>query len=253
MAAILAAVPLFGCMQWSPFETDVDDADRDVTEQNLRALSARSPAGPSWAFAVISDSHGDHDGLAAVVDAIDARRDVSFVVHLGDLSDDGLLVEYETTLRLLRRLPIPFFVLLGNHDTFSNGREIYARMFGVTNFVVPYGGARILCFDSNADATGDVRTDRSWLASQVAEAGPDDLLIYASHSDREADLAVPDLRTRLVLYGHLHRAEFGIRGRVQVVGIPAPAERTYDRVDVTDANVTLSRCDRSTCRALDPG
>jgi 3',5'-cyclic AMP phosphodiesterase CpdA len=84
-------------------------------------------------IAQITDLHVRPRGLAAnrvvetnmmterAIDAVVALRPRPDVVLItGDLTDYGLVEEYEELKRMLQRLDIPFFVIPGNHDRREN-------------------------------------------------------------------------------------------------------------------------------------
>jgi 3',5'-cyclic AMP phosphodiesterase CpdA len=48
------------------------------------------------------------------LNALDPRPDV--VIHTGDLADHGQAEEYAEFARIMARLEIPFYVMIGNHD-----------------------------------------------------------------------------------------------------------------------------------------
>jgi predicted phosphodiesterase len=47
-----------------------------------------------FSFAVIADSHSYYDELRDAIKIISMKKDVCFVLHLGDFADCGLLFEY---------------------------------------------------------------------------------------------------------------------------------------------------------------
>src|SRR5688572_25167106 len=94
----LAALPPFSCVRFSAFEVDPSADERDVTEKSLRALGARNRAPASrdepLSFAFLSDTHDGYDQFRGIVSAINARPELEFVLHAGDLTDFGTQQEY---------------------------------------------------------------------------------------------------------------------------------------------------------------
>src|ERR1043166_2951622 len=67
------------------------------------------------------------------IDAVIALRPRPDVVLItGDLVDRGLVEEYEQLKIILRRLDIPFFMILGNHDRRESFRRVFSDHRGVT-------------------------------------------------------------------------------------------------------------------------
>ncbi len=85
----------------------------------------------SFKFAYLTDTHfgagkdGYHLQPRHLIDSAElfdrlanwiADQDLSFVVHGGDIVDDGTEAEIENAVDLCRRLPVPTYLALGNHD-----------------------------------------------------------------------------------------------------------------------------------------
>jgi 3',5'-cyclic AMP phosphodiesterase CpdA len=201
-------------MEMSPFEVDLDDDQRDKTAENLARLHARPDPTGRWRFAFLSDSHQEYDHLAAIVDAVNARTDIELVLHGGDLSDVGLRAELVWTLNELERLDRPYFTVVGNHDALSNGKQLYASMFGPEDYAFDHGGISFVCFNSNEkEYPGTPRLE--WLDARTREhASPIVALTHAPPEGMKRSYA-PTLvsnRVDLALNGHLdffqlHRVE----------------------------------------------
>lgn len=136
-------------MEMSPFEVDLEDGQQNKTAENLLRLQSRPGPVGRWRFAFLSDSHQEYDHLAAIVDALNARTDIELVLHGGDITDVGLRAEYVWTLDVLERLERPYFTVVGNHDSLSNGKLLYAAMFGPEDYAFQHGGVSFVCFNSN--------------------------------------------------------------------------------------------------------
>ncbi|MCS3762539.1 inositol monophosphatase family protein [Bradyrhizobium centrosematis] len=103
-------------------------------------------------------AYGDVDANAMFHDAIDAvlRLDPrpDCVVVSGDLTDGGLEEEYEIVAAGLTRLPMPVFVIPGNHDrreqliSSLRSRHRYLPSDGFINFVVDDFPVRLIFLDS---------------------------------------------------------------------------------------------------------
>src|ERR1043165_4845156 len=98
---------LASCMQPTPFGTDAEE--HDLNAVNVARLLARESAGP-LRFVALGDSHQAYDELERTVEQINARTDIDLVVHVGDISNLGLLQEFEWTERVLARLNVPVLV-----------------------------------------------------------------------------------------------------------------------------------------------
>jgi len=127
-------------------------------------------------FAVISDTQRWYDEAENAVSYINARGDIDFVLHCGDISDFGLTREMEQQRDIFQRFEMPYFVALGNHDCVGTGLDTYQTLFGNPNFSFTAGDTHVLCLNTNAlefdyaTAVPDfdfIRADRASLPSSV--------------------------------------------------------------------------------------
>jgi predicted phosphodiesterase len=217
VAALAAiALALGGCLEYSPHAVPQDGADRDVHRKSLERLLA-SPAPDVLRFAVVGDTQGDFDEAEEVVAQVNARDDLSFVVQVGDFTHLGLAPEFTAMNAIFRRLRVPYFVAVGNHDLLANGGDVYDSMFGARNLAFTYGRTRFVLFDANAVEYGFDGTipDLALLAGALADREAYDEAILFSHigpnnSDwdpavREPFLAfVSELGVKASFHGHAH-------------------------------------------------
>jgi predicted phosphodiesterase len=104
----------------------------------------------SITFAMISDTQGWYDETEEVVNAINKRKDIDFVIHGGDQSDYGVTKEFIWMRDVLQKLKVPYVCVIGNHDCLGNGEEIYKKIYGNDNFAFTAGNVRFICLNTNA-------------------------------------------------------------------------------------------------------
>lgn len=161
--------------------------------------------------------------------ALRQRPDV--IVVTGDLVDFGRADEYAHLAALLRPLPMPVYLIPGNHDDREALRASFPdhvwlrQMNGFIQYVVDAGPLRLLALDTViAGASGGelCATRLAWLEARLAEAptrptvilmhhppfptgiGHMDRIGFANPKDLEAILRRYDNVER-ILCGHLHR------------------------------------------------
>src|SRR5215510_172072 len=96
------------------------------------------------------------------IDALIALRPWPDVALLtGDLTDCGLVEEYEQFKFLLRRLDIPFYLIPGNHDRRENLRQVFAGHPGIgtdpefIHYVVDDYPVRLIALDTAVPGKGE--------------------------------------------------------------------------------------------------
>lgn len=160
--------------------------------------------------------------------ALDPRPDA--VVITGDLVEGGREAEYARLVEILRPLPMPVYVVPGNHDD----REGLRRAFGARGYLpergflcyaVDAGPLRLVALDTHVPGSpgGRLCAERlAWLDARLAEA-PDRPTIVLQHHppfhtgmsrmdemnldgrDAEAAIVARHGQVERVLCGHLHR------------------------------------------------
>jgi Icc protein len=187
----------------------------------------------------------------AVVAAVNPRPDV--VVISGDVTECGRPEEYQIAAQLFRRyLPMPVFVVPGNHDRRDNFREGLAHMPGVTadpeyvqyvvedypvrlvmlDSVVPQAGYGLLCPQRLAFLDKTLRAQPNKPTMLVLHHPP--MLTGSSGMDAIFLRNTAELGALLerhpqverILTGHHHRSIVGRLGSAIVIVAPAIVHQT---------------------------
>jgi 3',5'-cyclic-AMP phosphodiesterase len=173
------------------------------------------------------------------------------VVITGDLTDFGRAAEYDHLRELLAPLPMPVYLMPGNHDDRDQIRRSFADHTylghsGFVQFSVAVGGLQLIALDTvNTGASaGFLCAERlAWLATElalhtnkavvVAMHHPpfqtlighmDDIGLLEGAQELEALIAqYPNVER--VICGHLHRAIQVRFGGTMAATVPSPAHQ----------------------------
>lgn len=171
------------------------------------------------------------------------RPDV--IVFTGDLVDFGRPEEYEFLRRLLEPLPMPFYLLPGNHDDRERLREAfpehdYLRQWApFVQYAIDDWPLRVLALDTviPGEGRGRLCDERlAWLDRELA-AAPDRPTLVAMHH--------PPFTTFIV-----HMDEIGLEGREQFAAVLARHRHVvrvvcghlHRSIEAQVAGVTASTC-----------
>jgi len=139
-------------------------------------------------------AYGFIDTNAAIGRAVDAvlamqpRPDCVLVT--GDLTDCGLAEEYAIVREQLARLPMPVYVVPGNHDRRENfvaglsGQRDYLPKAGFLNFAIEAFPVRLIGLDTlvPGESGGTLSAEsEAWLAQTLAEGAGRPTLIFMHH------------------------------------------------------------------------
>ncbi|EOR96181.1 hypothetical protein ADIARSV_0586 [Arcticibacter svalbardensis MN12-7] len=143
---------------------------------SLRNANANSKLG-LLTFAVVTDTHigkpGNTEGLIKIINDINQRSEINFVVLTGDITDFGLMPQLLEAKRILDKLNKPYYIIPGNHDTAwsGNGGLSFIKIFGSDKFLVDYKGYQLIGINTGPYIrhAGGFVTDKQlkWLDSVV--------------------------------------------------------------------------------------
>ena len=148
-AAALTLLPACDMLTSHPYDVHIT-GEKNLTDKNIALITEAMRGRTSMRFAVISDTQKCYDETADAVEAINARGDIDFVLHAGDLTDYGATKEYLWQRDILNGLAMPYVAVIGNHDCLATGVEAYRAVFGELNFAFTAGNVRFLCLNTNA-------------------------------------------------------------------------------------------------------
>ena len=200
-----------------PYDTNVS-GDKHLTATNIALIETQMEGRTEMRFAMISDTQRWYDETQDVVDVINERGDIDFVVHGGDQSDFGLTDEFTMQRDILQKLDMPFIVALGNHDCLGTGLVTYNTVYGDENFAFTAGNVRFIVLNTNGldlDFPDDV-PDFDFIANELDNLPANiDKTIFLMHAKPYSD-QFPDRceefeqwvnafpNTQFCIYGHNH-------------------------------------------------
>lgn len=180
----------------------------------------------------LSDAHlgdGNSDVTFLHVLAAIAADPPDFIVYTGDGADAGLQIQRDEFVTDLEELPVPIYVVTGNHDYDNHGIDGHLTMVGPElDMTWSYGALRFIGLSSGQDldygghagtlseSSGPDDSQFTWLA-QTLDAPSQPTVFFLHHPIYNALFATvgPDSRDRLkalvtrddalaVLAGHTH-------------------------------------------------
>ncbi|MEJ8757094.1 metallophosphoesterase [Pontibacter sp. H259] len=183
-ALALAAFAMQACdkFEYSPYEVRLNDNERQLNQKNIDRITSQDlPENATITFALISDTQGFYEDTDAIVNHLNARNDVQFVMHNGDITDFGLLKEFRLINERLGKLKVPLVTIIGNHDAVSNGKQIYQEMYGPFDFSFTLGHSKFILMNTNNWEFNGSAPNLDWLEQQLQDRASYKQVFVLSH------------------------------------------------------------------------
>jgi hypothetical protein len=235
-APFALAVAAAGCLEYSPHQLPTDPDERDLNRKAVERIRSRPV--DRLRFVVVGDTQRSFDEAERFVEEVNRRDDVQFVVQLGDFTNVGLWLEFRLMNEIFAGLRVPYLVVIGVHDLFSNGRAIYEEMFGPRDFAFTHGRVRFVLFDDNSGAHEGGVPDVAWVQAALAPSPDHDRALAFSHvplghGGLDAALTEPLAAAlarggvEISFHSHAHRFDDFERGGLRVVIADSVDHRSY--------------------------
>ena len=215
---LVLLLTVVGCdlFEYSPNQTFDRNSPRDLNAMNLERLQS-SAADDTVTIAFVGDSQRWYDNVDKFVDKVNTIESIDFVILSGDITDFGLLNEFEWVHRRFSRLDRPYFAVIGNHDVIANGEDVFRTMFGPLNYSFVYDSIKFVMHNTNGREYPNINVpDLNWLQHELSAEEGVKYFIGVSHvppmnGDFKPELVTPYTQLLsstpgflLSLHGHIH-------------------------------------------------
>lgn len=255
VACALLAAPGCEMINYSPHQANFDEDETDINRRSIERLQNEpAPDGPIK-IALVTDTQNYFTESDDCVSDINARDDISFTIHMGDITAFGITREYEWMHDIFQDLDRPYMALVGNHDLRANGGDLYRTVYGKMDFSFVWARTKYIFHDNNArqyDFDGSV-PDLDWLAAQLEPSEDWDRAVVLGHvppDHPDFDAELRDDYTKLLeqndavvasLHGHAHRLRADRSGGVlYLVGVGV-GKRAYTVLTLDEDSVSYER------------
>ncbi|KGL63755.1 metallophosphoesterase family protein [Polaribacter sp. Hel1_85] len=250
--ALLSLVFVFSAcdhpFEFSVYEANVKSKQQNTTDKNLKLLESILVESKDFKFAFISDVHFFYDQLKTVINDINKRDDILFVIFGGDIADQALLREYEIFHDIMSSLKKPYLTVIGNHDYNNNGAIIYKKMFGDYNYSFEFNNNKFILFD-DVVWESDKELDFDWFTSELKNNTNFNQVFVITHIPPNGDQFDDELEQKyralmleynvpLSIHGHTHTYNFE-EGDVSYLTAPAVKQKAYNIVSVKDKSFSV--------------
>jgi 3',5'-cyclic AMP phosphodiesterase CpdA len=211
-------LPLFlilNLMLWSPALVRAVPLSLD---ENIKAILAKQEASrEGFDFVVVGDSREGAEVFNRLISRAKTFKPV-FILHTGDLVQEGQAFEYENYKKQLDSIDIPLLHIPGNHDVRYES-EIYRKYVGEPNWFFDLGNIRLIALDNAngkfseetiAFARNALKTDQTCLVSFHRPPAIGRWAVHAMVEDPkggrggEVMALIKEAKIPMVFLGHIH-------------------------------------------------
>jgi len=240
-------------VEYSPYQATVSQKLRNTTQKNIELFDAVEIR-DSLKIAAISDSHIAYDDLADAIDNINADTTVDIVVFCGDMTSNGILMEFEIFHSHMENLNMPYLTVIGNHDCLANGTHIYTSMFGDVNYSIHKGSYHLVFFKDNVWESDNTAPDFDWLENEVQTIGTSEQTIVFAHVPPYSDELLGDYEEQyrsilknnninLSVNGHIHKYYQGFyyNDATEYLVVGSTQNRSYATITLSQSGYIIKR------------
>jgi len=240
-------VLLSGCdkiFEFSPYEANVKEECKNTTDKNLQLIKDIQIDSDTFKFTFVTDNHYHYDNLKTVIEDINKKPDVLFVIFGGDIADQALLKEYEIFYDIMKNLNKPYLTVIGNHDYNSNGEIVYKQMFGDYNYSFEFNQNKFIIFDDIVWESNK-KPDFEWLSNQLTDNNKYKQVFVIAHIPPFSDQfdgnmeqtyksLMQENNVSLSIHGHIHIYSFRnvYNDNVSYLTVPWLKKPTYCIINV---------------------
>jgi predicted phosphodiesterase len=129
------------------FKTGTQDVNTATVSNNIRFITIGDPH--------ITRNTGDdaYKRLKKVVNYVNSRSDVDFVVIMGDIVNSATTNNFVVAKDLVSKLNKPYYVIAGNHDIGSSTSK-FEGFFGPAKNIVDISGYQLIFVGISKDSNG---------------------------------------------------------------------------------------------------
>ena len=215
--------------------------------ENFSITLDNFPNRVNYRFGIVGDIQSNREAGAKIASSA-AGLNLDFFIIVGDLVNQPEDSELGWALDFVKEFEVPVYVVVGNHELFNNGYEIYRTSFGKTNYSFEYGNDLFLMLDA-ADQ-GISREVFDFARSELTSKAYDNKFIYTHvtpvdqygarnngyagnfHAARFLNL-LDEENVDIMFSGHIHSyQEYNVEGvQYYVVGTGGGIQERLDDVE----------------------
>lgn len=241
----------------TPYSSKLKTSLRNSNAKNITKIQALNLSN-DFKFAFISDTHANYDDFSKVVNLLNQRSDLDFVVHGGDFTNLAYVKEYDYAVEILSRLKVPYLVVVGNHDAIAQGKEIYKKLFGDFNTSFSFASTKFILWN-NCKLEFEKTFNFNWLSTELNNTGGATQIIVLQHINNfAADIFTSDEISNwqsilastspdLVLNGHMHKFSLTNFSSTSLLQASRVQGLKYSLVEFNSGSIHIDFCTGKKC------
>ena len=247
---LLSLFFILGCgkFNYSPYISKTDNVNHN--KKSLLKIESRAASfGSDYKVALISDTHDYYEELKQIVKYINRHKsEYAFVIVTGDITNIGLLREFEVAKEYLDDLDVPYVITIGNHDLLTNGGDIFSNMFGSHTFAFVFKQTKFILYNNNNWESSYEVPQLNWIESELTSStsthivmashvSVDDDARYSSKERTDFMNLTDSYSVKYQVNGHDHNQGESSFGNSTRVTIGSPSKNVFCELIITNSGV----------------
>tara|TARA_Y100001934_G_C12317155_1_gene758097 strand:- start:1001 stop:1837 length:837 start_codon:yes stop_codon:yes gene_type:complete len=170
ISSLLTILLLTSCQE-NPFYSAINcqELSLDMQKEKLARIEEnyRKNSQDEFKVLLLSDPQTRPGHLDKTVLRLTENNDFAFAMLLGDLTENGIAREFDWVCTSLKKLNIPVFPVIGNHDAIGFGKELWQKYIGSYDYTIDFLDTRMLAYNDNAFEFEIHEPNFDWIADNV--------------------------------------------------------------------------------------
>ncbi|MDQ3047369.1 MAG: metallophosphoesterase [Bacteroidota bacterium] len=245
--------------EYSPNQSFDENSPIAINKKNINWLLLNGNQDDTIRIVFTGDSQRVYDEAELLKEKVNTMDGIDMMILAGDISDFGVLNEFEWIHEIFSQMKVPYISVIGNHDIISNGDEVYKKMYGDLNFSFVFDSVKFVFHNSNSREyrfNGSV-PDMNWLRGEFTEEAGVTHTIPVSHvppysTDFDSEL-ISDYTTSIKnapgilvsLHGHLHNMGDGypFNDGVRYINSNSVGKRKFILLEISKGKIVKTLVD----------
>ncbi len=169
LIAIFIVIAAFAITRMVYFDNSDDNQKTEKSNsQETTTETKKETSGEEFKFAICGDPHSDWETYETILKDAE-KKDVEFLINLGDLTRVGAESEYLEGKSLMAEFEYDTYLVMGGHDRVGNGETSYQKHFGKDYYSFNEDDAHFVVLNNSDQKEGIPADQLKWIENDLTK------------------------------------------------------------------------------------